>query len=87
MDVPFLPLRPDAPIAGLLAATSIDAELMWRSVTELLPAFFDETLDGPKGPAVDEVAASIRPSPLGRPEKSARSVARSRQLSAKHRVS
>jgi hypothetical protein len=25
MDVPFLPLRADAPISGLLAATSIDA--------------------------------------------------------------
>ncbi len=67
MDVPFLPLRPDAPIAGLLAATSIDAELMWRSVTELLPAFFDETLDGPKGPAVDEVAGEYPAVTIGAP--------------------
>lgn len=46
MDVPFLPLRPDAPISGLLPATSIDAGLMWRIVTELLLAFFGETLQG-----------------------------------------
>jgi dienelactone hydrolase len=57
MDVPFLPLRADAPISGLLAATSIDAELMWRIVTELLLAFFGETLDGPAGPTFEEIAA------------------------------
>ena len=67
MDVPFLPLRPNAPIAGLLAATSIDAELMWRIVTELLLAFFSETLDGPASPGVEEVASKYSAVTVGAP--------------------
>lgn len=67
MDVPFPPLRPGAPISGLLAATSIDAGLMWRIVTELLLAFFAETLDGPAGPSVREVAGRYPAITVGAP--------------------
>jgi len=67
MDVPFLTLRPEAPISGMLAATSINADLMCRIVTELLLAFFGETLDGPTAPPLDEVAARYPAVTLGPP--------------------
>ncbi len=72
MDVPFLPLRPNAPISGMLATTSIDAELMWRITTELLLGFFGETLDGPPSRAFDEVAGRYPGVTVGAPQAGAR---------------
>ena len=46
MDIPFLPVRPGSPVAGMLAATSIRPERMWRLTSDLLLAFFAEHLDG-----------------------------------------
>ena len=46
MDVPFLPVRPGSPVAGMLAATSIQPERMWRLTSDFLLAFFAEHLDG-----------------------------------------
>ena len=50
MDIPFLPVRPDSPVAGMLAATSIRPERMWRLTSDLLLAFFAEHLDGYSDP-------------------------------------
>ena len=72
MDVPFLSLRPNAPISGMLATTSIDAELMWRITTELLLGFFGETLDGPPSQAFDEVAGRYPVVTVGAPQAGAR---------------
>jgi hypothetical protein len=55
-DVPFLQLRAGAPISALPAATTTDAELMWRIVTDLLRAFLGETLDAPTRPTFYQVA-------------------------------
>jgi hypothetical protein len=51
MDVPFLPVRPDSPVAGMLAATTIRPERMWRLTCDSLLAFFAEHLDGFSDPA------------------------------------
>ncbi len=60
MDVPFLPVRPDSPVAGMLAATTIRPERMWRLTSDLLLAFFAEHLDGFSDP-VDGLAAAEQP--------------------------
>ena len=67
MDVPFLPLRPDAPISGLLAATSIDAGIMWHIVTQLLLEVFGDTLDGTAGSTLDEIAGGYPAVAVGAP--------------------
>ena len=46
MDIPFLAVQPGSPVAGMLAATSIRPERMWRLTSDLLLAFFAEHLDG-----------------------------------------
>jgi dienelactone hydrolase len=46
MDIPFLPVQPASPIAGMLAATTIRPERMWRLTCDLLLGFFAEYLDG-----------------------------------------
>jgi hypothetical protein len=40
---------------------------MWRIVTELLLAFFSETLDGPASPGVEEVASRYSAVTVGAP--------------------
>jgi dienelactone hydrolase len=44
MDVPFLPAPGESPVAGMLAATSIEPERMWRITSDLLLGFFDRYL-------------------------------------------
>ena len=66
MDVPFLPVRPDSPVAGMLAATTIRPE-QWRLTSDLLLAFLGEHLDGFSNtadgfPGTDQPEVSLRPS-------------------------
>ena len=51
MDIAFLPVQPASPVAGLLAATGIRPERMWRLTSDLLLGFFAEHLDGFTDPA------------------------------------
>jgi hypothetical protein len=43
MDVPFLPVRDDAPVTAMLSATDIDPERMWRIVGDLVFGVFRTT--------------------------------------------
>jgi len=56
MDVPFLSVRPGTPVAGMLAATTIRPERMWRLTSDLLLAFFGEHLDGFSDAVTDHAA-------------------------------
>ena len=40
MDVPLLPLRAEAPVVAMLAATRIEPRRMWRVTCDVLLAFF-----------------------------------------------
>ena len=53
MDVPFLPHGPTAPVAAMLAATSIAPERMWRITSDLVLAFFAKQLDGGDAKVLD----------------------------------
>ena len=67
LDIPLLPRKADAMVTGMLAATTIGAERMWRIISDLVLAFFDKhlgdgdgdgdggILDGPD-PAYPELA-------------------------------
>ena len=63
MDIPFLRVHRDSPVAGMLAATSIEPERMWRITSDLLLGFFNRYLDFVStpdvafaGPATPEVS-------------------------------
>jgi hypothetical protein len=53
LDIPFLPRSSDSPAATMLAATTIDAERMWRVTSDLVLAFFGEYLDGADSPLLE----------------------------------
>jgi hypothetical protein len=53
LDVPFLPHRADAAVAGMLAATSIDPARMARIVSDAVLAFFGKHFDGADGRLLD----------------------------------
>ena len=53
MDVPFLPVRDDAPVKGVLASTRIEPRRMWRVTCDVLLAFFGRHLDGAPAPLLD----------------------------------
>ena len=44
LDIPLLPRKADAMVTGMLAATTIGAERMWRIISDLVLAFFDKHL-------------------------------------------
>jgi hypothetical protein len=67
MDVPFLPLREESPVKGMLAATTIDPLRMWRITSDLLRSFFARHLDGVDSTAVDQVTADYPEIVLGPP--------------------
>ena len=57
MDIPFLPLRPESTVAGAVAATSIEPELMWRITCDLLLAFFGHYVAGAGGPDLNTASS------------------------------
>jgi predicted dienelactone hydrolase len=54
MDVPLLPLRAEAVVKQMLAATAIEPRRMWRITCDVLLAFFARHLDRTTIPAVLE---------------------------------
>ena len=58
MDVPFLPVRDDAPVTAMLSATDIEPERMWRIVGDLVLAFFARHLGGVDSDLLDHPGAS-----------------------------
>jgi pimeloyl-ACP methyl ester carboxylesterase len=67
IDVPFLPLREESPVKGMLAATSIDPRRMWQITSDLLAGFFTRHLDGVDSPAPEDIAARHPEITLGPP--------------------
>jgi predicted dienelactone hydrolase len=58
MDVPFLPVRDDAPVTAMLAATDIDPERMWRVVGDLVLGFLARQLGGVESDLLDQLGRS-----------------------------
>ena len=58
MDVPFLPVRDDAPVTAMLSATAIEPERMWRIVGDLVLAFLARHLGGVDSNLLDNPGAS-----------------------------
>jgi predicted dienelactone hydrolase len=58
MDVPFLPVRDDAPVTAMLSATDIKPERMWRIIGDLVLAFFAQHLDGVESDLLDDPSGS-----------------------------
>jgi dienelactone hydrolase len=53
MDIPCLPQQSGGAAAAMLAATTIDADRMWRVTSDVVLAFFARYFDGADGPLLD----------------------------------
>ena len=59
LDIPLLPRKADAMVTGMLAATTIGAERMWRIISDLVLAFFDKHLGDGEGEILDGLILHI----------------------------
>jgi predicted dienelactone hydrolase len=58
IDLPFLPVREDAPIGAMLASARLDPLRAWRITSDLVLAFFGRHFDGDPGTLLDDPGAT-----------------------------